>query len=152
MTTSSNGNIFTLLALCAGNSLVTGEFSSQRPVTQSFGVFFDLRLNKRLSKQSRRRWFEMPLRSLWRHGNGNIENLRSIPTYYVHKGPTGSKQVSITSVKGFAPNRDEAMTWSNYGTVHWRIYESLWQYLHGSTPVSVIVKKSTSFLENMTSK
>ena len=30
-----------LLILCAGNSLVTGEFPSQRPVTQSFGVFFD---------------------------------------------------------------------------------------------------------------
>ena len=30
---------------------------------------FDLRLNKRLSKQSRRRWFEMPSRSLWRHCN-----------------------------------------------------------------------------------
>ena len=34
-----------LLALCVGNSPVTGEFPSQRPVTQSFDVFFDLRLN-----------------------------------------------------------------------------------------------------------
>ena len=50
--------------LCAGNSTVTGEFSSQRPVTRSFDVFFDLRLNKRLSKQSRRRWFETPSHSL----------------------------------------------------------------------------------------
>ena len=33
-------------------SSVTGEFPSQRPVTQSFDVFFDLHLNKRLSKQS----------------------------------------------------------------------------------------------------
>ena len=32
-----------LLALCAGNSPVTGEFPSQRPVTRSFDVFFDLR-------------------------------------------------------------------------------------------------------------
>ena len=39
-----------LLALCAGNSPVPGEFPSQRPVTQSFDVFFDLRLNKRFSK------------------------------------------------------------------------------------------------------
>ena len=38
----------------------TGEFTSHRPVTRSFDVFFDLRLNKRLSKQSRRRWFETP--------------------------------------------------------------------------------------------
>ena len=34
------------LALCEGNSLVTGEFPAQRPVTWSFDVFFDLRLNK----------------------------------------------------------------------------------------------------------
>ena len=37
----------TLLAICAGNSPVTGEFPAQRPVTQSFDVFFDLRPNKR---------------------------------------------------------------------------------------------------------
>ena len=35
-----------LLAICAGNSPVTGEFLAQRPVTRSFDVFFDLRLNK----------------------------------------------------------------------------------------------------------
>ena len=48
----------TLLAFCAGNSPVTGEFPSQRPVTQSFNVFFDLHLNQQLSKQWRRWWFE----------------------------------------------------------------------------------------------
>ena len=42
---------------CVGNSPVTCEFLSQRPVARSFDVFFDLRLNKRLCKQSRRRWF-----------------------------------------------------------------------------------------------
>ena len=31
-----------LLALCVGNSPVTGEFPSQRPVTQTFDIFFDL--------------------------------------------------------------------------------------------------------------
>ena len=34
-----------LLAICAGNSPVPGEFPTQRPVTRSFDVFFDLRLN-----------------------------------------------------------------------------------------------------------
>ena len=42
--------ISALLALCVGNSLITGEFPSQRPVARSFDVFFDLRLNKRLGK------------------------------------------------------------------------------------------------------
>ena len=48
---------------------VTGEFPSQRPVTRSFDVFFDMPLNKRLSKQSRRRWFETLLSPLWRNRN-----------------------------------------------------------------------------------
>ena len=59
-----------LLALGARNSPVTVEFPSQRPVTRSFDVFFDLRLNKRLSKQSWGWWFETPSRPLWRHYNG----------------------------------------------------------------------------------
>ena len=60
-----------LLALCAGNSPVTGEFPSQRPVMQSFDNFFDLHQNKRLSTESRRWWLETPSYSLWRHCNGN---------------------------------------------------------------------------------
>ena len=58
-----------LLVLYAGNSPVTGEFPAQRPVTQSFDVFFDLRLDKRLSKQSGRWWFETTSCPLWRHCN-----------------------------------------------------------------------------------
>ena len=58
-----------LLALCVGNSPVTGEFPSQRPEMRSFDVFFDLCLNKRLSKQSWGWWFETQPRSLWHHHN-----------------------------------------------------------------------------------
>ena len=72
MMTSSNGNISALLALCEGNSPFTGEFPSQRPVTRSFDVLFDLHLNKWLSKQSTRWWFETPSRQLWRYCNGYI--------------------------------------------------------------------------------
>ena len=62
-----------LLALCAGNSPVSGEFPAQRPVAQSFDVFFDLRVNKRLTKQSWGWWFGTLSRSLWRHRNDNLE-------------------------------------------------------------------------------
>ena len=58
-----------LLAICVGNSPVTGEFPAQRPVTRSFDVFFDPRLNKRLSKQWWDWWFATPSRPLWRHCN-----------------------------------------------------------------------------------
>ena len=40
-----------LLAIYAGNSPMSGEFPSQRPVARGFDVFFDLRLNKRFNKQ-----------------------------------------------------------------------------------------------------
>ena len=70
-----------LLALCARNSPITGEFPSQRPVTRSFDVLFDLHRNKRLSKQSRPRWFETPSRSLWRHSNVNVK--RQNVSYFV---------------------------------------------------------------------
>ena len=88
-----------LLALCARNSLVTGEFPAQRPVTRSCEVFFDLRLNKRLSKQSWGWWFETPWRPLWRHCTGVIipqfclgyldsynAKYESLPTHFVLKG------------------------------------------------------------------
>ena len=58
---------FPLLAFCAGNSPVTSNFPSQRPVTRSFHVFFDLRLNKRLHKQSWGWWFETPAHQISRH-------------------------------------------------------------------------------------
>ena len=64
-----------LLALCEGNPPVTGGFPTQGPVTRSFGVFYDLRPNKRLSKQSRRRWFETSSRSLWRNCNEDVHIL-----------------------------------------------------------------------------
>ena len=69
-----------LLALCVGNSPVTGEFPLQRPVTRNFDVFFDLRLNKRLSKQSWGWWFETASTSLWRHCKGSLIFAFRVPT------------------------------------------------------------------------
>ena len=65
--TSSNGNIFRVTGhLCR-------EFTSPRriPRTKAFDVFFDLRLNKRLSKQWQGWCFETPSCPLWRHCNVN---------------------------------------------------------------------------------
>ena len=49
--------------------LAIGEFPTQRPVTRNFDVFFDQRLNKRISKQSRGWWFETLSCPLWCHRN-----------------------------------------------------------------------------------
>ena len=53
-----------LLAICAGNSPVPGDFPAQRPVTRSFDVFFDLRPNKQL------------------RNNGEAGDLRRHPAHY----------------------------------------------------------------------
>ena len=65
--TSSNGNSFRATGPLCGEFTSPRWINPQRPVTQSFHVFFDLRLNKRLSKQSWGWWFETSPRPLWRH-------------------------------------------------------------------------------------
>ena len=60
MMMSSNGNIFRVTGHLCGEFIGPGEFHTQRPVTRSFDVYFDLRPNKRLSKQSWGWWFETP--------------------------------------------------------------------------------------------
>ena len=63
-----------LLAICAGNSPVPGEFPTQRSVTRSFDVFLDLRPNKRLSKQWWGWWFETISCPLWCHCNDDLHS------------------------------------------------------------------------------
>ena len=93
-----------LLALCAGNSPISGEFPAQRAVTQSFAVFFDLRLNKRLSKQSWDWWFETLSNQLWRHCNVNnlfklaTQNMKGEPYWPLVTKSNGDRCVS--PVKG----------------------------------------------------
>ena len=90
----------TLLALCARNSRVTSEVPSQRSGMRSFDVFFDLRLNKRLSKQSWGWWFETLSRSLWRHGNGIGTSCRMWPRSIRKQHPgTGKIPVAIKTAR-----------------------------------------------------
>ena len=51
MMTSSNWNIFRVTGPLYVEFTGPGEFPTQGPVTRSFDDSFDLRLNKRLSKQ-----------------------------------------------------------------------------------------------------
>ena len=128
-----------LLALYARNSPVTGEFPAQRPVTRSFDVFFDLRLNKPLSKQSWGWWFETLSCSLWRHYNGSNDFLifsyrrdpefdKEAPCFGVYLFPelTGNVKVGdpIYAVRGkrvippgpvYPPKRWSPMMTSSYG-------------------------------------
>ena len=93
-----------LLAFCAGNSPVTGEFLAQRPVTRSFDVCFDLRLNQQLSKQWRHLWFKTLSRSLWRHCNALAMALtepsraRLVPTLYLTPVTNHSTILAVPTV------------------------------------------------------
>ena len=88
-----------LLAVWTGNSPVTGEFPAQRPVTQRFDVFFDLRLDQYLSKQWRRWWFKTPLRSLWRHCNDDESNgtpgMNWLSHFYLNTNPATMRMQTL---------------------------------------------------------
>ena len=89
-----------LLAICAGNSPVPGEFPTQRPVTRSFDVFFDLRPNKRLSKQTWGWWFETLSCSLWRHCNGYNESHDYLAYHFIYAS------ISLTDLNLYVQYRD----------------------------------------------
>ena len=87
-----------LLAICAGNSPVPGEFPTQRPVTRSFDVFFYLRLDKLLSIQWWGWWFGTLSHPLWRHRNeayrwyhDNICVIKDGPPHYRHVSGSGTR-------------------------------------------------------------
>ena len=103
-----------------GNPPVTDGLPSQRQVTRSFDIFFDLRLNKQLIKLSGHWWFETPLRSLWRHCNGKIlgklvtmEQNVSIYTL-MNWDITGFSEVLLKMIKN-----DSCEVWGNW-----------WPYIH----------------------
>ena len=91
MMTSSNGNIFRVTGPLCGEFTGPGEFHAQRPVTRSFDVFFDLRLNKRLSKQPWGRWFETPSWPLWRQCNAIRTFRKNTPLLQYLSQPLSSK-------------------------------------------------------------
>ena len=99
MMTSLNKNIFRI----TGN--LCREFPphrSQRPVTQSFDVFFDLRLNKCFGKQWWGWWFEITSCPLWRHCNGADTDLAANHQW----GPL---------VFNFAGNAQHIYPWYEFG-------------------------------------
>ena len=145
--------------------VVAHRFPTQRSVTRSFDIFFDLRLNKRLSKQSWGWWFETLSFPLWRQYNdsytpGGCCYMGYPPRMYLNTlrprqngrhfaddifnciflnenfwisnislkcVPYGliEKYVIVGSDNGLAPNKRQAIIWSNGGLVYWRIYASV---------------------------
>ena len=101
MMTSSNGNIFRVTGPLCGEFTGPDEFPAQRPVTLSFDVFFDLRLNKRLSEQPWGWWFETLSWSLWRHRNAHT---------VAHSNSLSTRVIWWSMLR-------DVMTWARHG---WR--------------------------------
>ena len=125
--TSSNGNIFRVTGLCAGNSPVSGEFPAQRPVTRSFDVFFDLCLNKPLGKQSWGWWFETPSHRLWRHCNG--------PSLFAHRWfmshvrqQSQSHQTQLARVPG---QLHKVSLLQRNDVIKWKHFPRYWPFVRG---------------------
>ena len=118
-----------LLALCVWYSPGIGEFPSQRPVTRSFDVFFDLCLNK----QSCSWWFETPSLSLWRHCNdtswrGHCMRMFSTLPVICDRNPPGTGVLmfsfSLVSTSSLTNSRNAAIKTPQRScdvTVMWRI-------------------------------
>ena len=112
-----------LLALCAGNSPVTGEFPLQRPVMRSFDVSLDLHLNRQFSKQLRHWSFEMPSRSLWHHSNdatpgtlrhsGSVNALPCVTDHHTSYVPTTCIEVNLNwfHIKNVSCEQDQRLLW-----------------------------------------
>ena len=89
--TSSNEHIFRVT--------VSGEFPPQRPVMRNFDIFFDLRLNKRLSKHSWGWWFETLSCPLWRQCNESCLDIMDISpscTKTVTRGGTPMVNIGLS--------------------------------------------------------
>ena len=76
-------DVIVMWSFVRGIPRLPGGFPSQRPVARSFDVFFNQRLNKRLIKRSRHRWFKPPSRLLWRRCNEQTWCWHSCPDIFV---------------------------------------------------------------------
>ena len=106
---------------------------TQRPVTRSFDIFFDLRLNKRSSKQSWGWWFGTPSRPLWHHPN-EFETCwtdRSLTCYwmllfvlFIRQAISGKDQWQVTGPYGlqsFWSKPEQWLHWSGSTEISWNL-------------------------------
>ena len=123
-----------LLAICAGNSPVTGEFPGQRPVPRSFDGFCDLRLNKRLSNQLWGWWFGTPLRPLWRHCNVNLTTaMWKFSNPEIQETANHMRTADCCLVRTYGI-KDPGRHWYRQWLVAWRHQVITWTNVYSGVP------------------
>ena len=131
-----------LLAICAGNSPVTGEIPTQRPVTRSFDVFFDLRANKWLGKQSWGWWFETPSCSLWCQCTDDSTS----PTATYRRSPVEFSHIALWDFISGETKNDEIV--GSTALSHKSIFASSTVKQHFSAQLRIHVSAITIGLDN----
>ena len=103
------------------------HFPRYWPFVRSFDVFFDPRLNELLSKQSWGRWFETPLRPLWRHSNAIIAE-RIIMGFHLHADKTTWVEILCTTqlIFGVVPDSSCQLTLVNHKHFYIAFLVLLW--------------------------
>ena len=104
-----------LLALCSGNSPVSGEFPSQRPVTRSFNVFFDLRLindwiNTRGAGDLRRHRAHYDVIVM----HGCLNNNRTVSIEGSERGTRDTRHTGF--MPNILPHEQDSSNWYSYQT------------------------------------
>ena len=84
MMTSSNESSFRVTGPLCGKFTGRRWISHTKASDAEFCVFFDLHLNKSLSKQSRGWWFETLSRPIWRHCKGSTCCNSAITTEWLY--------------------------------------------------------------------
>ena len=123
-----------LLAICAGNSPVTGEFPAQTPVTRSFDFFFDLRLNKRLGNNGD----AGDMRRHRAHYDVAVMKIGIVPTEFqsvmaYDLGPIGFAMVAsqcptYSTWLGWLPSKPSFGLWRNASVIHVQNMHSVWLF------------------------
>ena len=135
------------------NPPAAGGFPTQRPVTRKFDVFFDVGLNKWLSKQSRRRWFETPSRPLWRHCNVVLDFITEFSTTVVNLVILTASYVRISliaMIRSYTWKSSQSTHTNSYGTwghiiiktqpsCHWNRVINKTVFIFKWDPVSVLI-------------
>ena len=127
--------------LC-GEFTGTGEYPAQRPVTRSFDVFCDLRLNKRLSKQPWGWWIETPPWSLWCHCNAHLTNSCKYRwTSYLFQINNIYKLFLLSRYAYLSPHLPEYYSWRRHTKIQYfpntmRTFVFCYVFLLVSLPIS----------------